>query len=55
VASPALAPKRIKSGRSSAGRAQTRDVTRAMFTCYTFLPLPADFEDFSRVLKVPGV
>jgi transcription antitermination factor NusG len=26
-----------------------------MFTCYLFLPLPAGFDDFDRITKVPGV
>jgi len=42
--------KRIK-----AGRTKTREVPRALFTCYAFLPLPTGFDDFDRVLKVPGV
>jgi transcription antitermination factor NusG len=39
----------------SAGRTKKRDVPRAMFTCYLFLPVPVGVDPWDRVKAVPGV
>jgi transcription antitermination factor NusG len=39
----------------SAGRTKKRDVPRAMFTCYLFLPVSVGMEPWDRIKAVPGV
>jgi len=39
----------------SAGRARKRDVPRAMFTCYLFLPVVVGHAPYDRIKAVPGV
>jgi len=39
----------------SAGRARKRDVPRAMFTCYLFLPVVVGKAPYDRIMAVPGV
>ncbi|MEH2476232.1 transcription antitermination factor NusG [Nitrobacteraceae bacterium AZCC 2161] len=39
----------------SAGRTKKRDVPRAMFTCYLFLPVLPGIDPWDRIKAVPGV
>lgn len=41
--------------RIPAGRTKTREVSRAMFTCYFFLPDSPDIETMDQIRAVPGV